>query len=473
MRMNLKNDLVVKGLKAQSKQYYAMSDDKAERGFGVLVYPTGTKVFIYRYMVDNEQRMYMLGQYGVVSLADAREDYKAKQLQVRALRKNSKDGADPALEKRMAAETRKAAELARKSELTFDELAKEYIENNITGHVVDRSEYDIKRVLLAVGKKDKPTDVDDFKEWRNRKASSITHEEAATLLKNVTKRSAASARNIVKAVRPMFVYAVARGITQTNPFEMGKVKTFLPKAAKAELKPTVKDRVLTQEEIKTVWQALSSSNIVAASKESRTALKLMLLTGQRPTEVLGMDSAEISDQWWTLPKERTKARLDKNRRDHAVYLVPEALSLIGSRKGKLFVYVPPPRSNKPGQKKPAKPVTTENKNPITVGSISLMIRRNNYFGLAPWGAHDLRRTVRTYLADMDGVSANAAEALLNHAQEGVKRNYDHHNYKRQIQNALTLWRDKLMKIIDGPLVPEQPDNVISVDFGKQRANDKG
>lgn len=51
------------------------------------------------------------------------------------------------------------------------------------------------------------------------------------------------------------------------------------------------------------------------------------------------------------------------------------------------------------------------------------------------------------------VSASAAEAILNHAREGTKKNYDHHRYERQIETALTLRRDKLVEIIAGALVP--------------------
>lgn len=66
------------------------------------------------------------------------------------------------------------------------------------------------------------------------------------------------------------------------------------------------------------------------------------------------------------------------------------------------------------------------------------------------------------MPDIDGISASAAEAILNHAMEGTKRNYDHHRYQRQIETALTLWRDKLVEIIGGPLVPGLPDNVIPI-----------
>ena len=63
------------------------------------------------------------------------------------------------------------------------------------------------------------------------------------------------------------------------------------------------------------------------------------------------------------------------------------------------------------------------------------------------------------MSDIDGITTNAAEAILNRAKEGTKKIYDHHKYQRQIENALTLWRDKLVEIIGEPLVPATSDNV--------------
>jgi hypothetical protein len=128
-------------------------------------------------------------------------------------------------------------------------------------------------------------------------------------------------------------------------------------------------------------------------------------------------------------------------------MVPEVLSILGTKTG---LYFQSPKKVVP----PAKP------EPIAINAIGHMLRANNYFGLAPWGANDLRRTCRTFMSDIDGITANAAEAILNHAKEGVEKNYNHHDYQRQIEKGLTLWRDKLVEIVGEPLVPALPDNVF-------------
>lgn len=67
---------------------------------------------------------------------------------------------------------------------------------------------------------------------------------------------------------------------------------------------------------------------------------------------MGLHSKEISGNWWTLPKERTKARLDKNRADHTVFLVPEALELIGTKTGFIFESRVKSRDGSPPEAKP-------------------------------------------------------------------------------------------------------------------------
>lgn len=440
-------DSIIRNLLPRVKTYDCMADK--EPGFGIRIHPTGTTTFFYQYKIDGQRRFLSLGNYlntskkaSEVSLKNAREDYHAELAKVKALRRGSKDGVDPVLQKKLKGEIRSLEEEARRKEYTFDQLAKEYIENNVAGQLTDKSVYDIKRVLLGADKVDA---LDDFKSWRSRKASSITTEDVAQLLKSVSSRSPASARNIIKTARPMFSYALPRGMVKTNPFVLSGIKSFLSKPVQSKLEPTIKDRTLSEEEIKHLWKSLSTGK---GSTKSKNALRIMLLTAQRPSEVLGLNSTEIKGNWWTLPKARTKARLDKNRTDHPVFLVPEALRIIGTKSG---YYFESPLKNEPPLEK----------QPIAINALGHMIRANNYFGLSPWGAHDLRRTCRTFMSDIDGITTKAAEAILNHAKEGTKKNYDHHKYQRQIKNGLTLWRDKLLEIIGEPLVPATSDNVIA------------
>jgi len=434
------NDANIRNLQPADKVYDCLAEK--EPGFGIRIHPRGTMNFFFLYKLNGQKKFFSLGNYPATSLKIARELYQSESAKVKALRRGSADGSDPVAEKKRKGEIRIQQAADEKKEYTFDQLAKEYIKENVEGQLADKSVYDIKRVLIGAEKKGS---LDDFKAWRFQKASSITTEDVSKLLKTVAARSAASAMNIIKTCRPMYVYAVARGIAASNPFVLSTVKTFLSKPVQSKLKPSIKDRTLTAEEIKHIWAAIPAG---VGSVEAKNALRIILLTGQRPSEVLGLNAAEIKDSWWTLPKARTKARLDKNRKDHTVFLVPEALRILGTKSGLYF-------------ESPKKAVPPAKQEPIAINAIGHMLRSNNYFGLAPWGAHDLRRTCRTFMSDIDGITANAAEAILNHAKVGVEKNYNHHDYQRQIEKGLTLWRDKLVEIVGGPLVPAQSDNVIT------------
>ena len=284
-------DIMIRKLKPEAAKFNRSEGN----GFTVKVLPSGTKTWLYVYHLDGKRREVNLGNYPEVSLESARSRFEEARNKV-------KDGVDLIAEKAEAVE-------AIKRELTFDQLASEYLANNVDGQLVDYSAYGIRRILLTSGK---PGGVDDFKEWRSRKVATITTEEAAKLLKSVSDRSAAAARNIIRAARPMFAYALARGMIPTNPFILGSVKSFLSKPVQIRLEPTVRSRTFSEDEIRHFWKEIARCN---GSVETKNALRLMLLTGQRPSEVLGLHSDEITGNWWTLPKERTKARLDKNRTD--------------------------------------------------------------------------------------------------------------------------------------------------------------
>ena len=84
-----------------------------------------------------------------------------------------------------------------------------------------------------------------------------------------------------------------------------------------------KTRYLKDDEIVKFWNGLNDSLI---APPIINALKLILLTGQRPSEICGIHSDEINNRWWTIPGERTK-----NGSDHSVYLSDLALETIGPK----------------------------------------------------------------------------------------------------------------------------------------------
>jgi integrase len=127
--------------------------------------------------------------------------------------------------------------------------------------------------------------------WGNLKAADIKKRDVALLLEKIVERgSPIMANNTFAVVRKMFNFAVERDILEHTP--CFKVK---PPAPKVE-----RNRALSEPEIRTFWANLDGC---AMSDGIRSALKLILVTAQRPGEVIGMHTRELDlvDGWWTIP----------------------------------------------------------------------------------------------------------------------------------------------------------------------------
>ena len=82
--------------------------------------------------------------------------------------------------------------------------------------------------------------------------------------------------------------------------------------------------------------------------------------------------------------------------------------------------------------------------------------------VAPWRAHDLRRTMRTGLSSL-GTLVFIAELVIGHTQSGVHAVYDLHRYDAEKRAALEAWEARLLSIVapeSGPEPALPPDNVV-------------
>ena len=61
--------------------------------------------------------------------------------------------------------------------------------------------------------------------------------------------------------------------------------------------------------------------------------------------------------------------------------------------------------------------------------------------------HDLRRTLRTGLAEL-GIPFEVAERVLNHAMPGLEAVYNRHNYLGEKRRALALWAEHVLAIAE-------------------------
>lgn len=198
---------------------------------------------------------------------------------------------------------------------------------------------------------------------------------------------------------------------------------------------TPRERVLSESEIRTLWKALPIA--LAKTETVQRAIKLALVTGQRIGEITGMARAEIDIErkLWSLPGARTK-----NGHPHhvplsglALDIVREALADLDDGADHLF----PALSGGPID-------------PHVVGRA--ITRGRKRFDMAPWSAHDLRRSCLDGMARL-GVAPHVIAHVANHrslTKGGVTfAHYVHHTFEKEKRQALDLWADRLAAIVSG------------------------
>jgi len=384
-------DLTIRKL-ASKMQRYEILDDK---GLYIRVTPSGKKSWIFRYPFDGTYRRMTLGQYPGISLAEAREKHGKAMMGIQ-------QGVDPGAELQ-------AIKAKRKATPTFNDLLDEFWEMEL-------------RVSPSGKERRRLVNKDTMPVWAKRKVADITRRDAVILLDRVRKRAPITANRLQGVLARMFNFASERGIIDYSPLTGLRRK-----------KEKARTRVLTDAEIKLLWQALDLENIdMDIYRVTKLALKMILLTGQRPGEVSGMAWAELSeDGFWNIPPSRMK-----NSEPQRVPLCPMALDVIEQARPYSsdcdFVFQ---SSHKPGQA-------------VTRPALTKAVSRHwSEMGIEEkFTPHDLRRTLRTRLAEM-GVNDMIAERVLGHKLQGMMAVYNRHGYDTEKRQALLKWENRLLEIV--------------------------
>ena len=436
MKVTTFTDTMIKKLKPTDKKYTRGEGN----GFNIRVWPSGVKTWLYLYSFSDTRKEFNLGSYPDVSLETARDKFEIA-------KKKVKNGIDPIAELDEQIENRRNA-------LTINKLITEYI--NKHAKPSKKSWRDDERILNK----------DALAVWGKRKAADIKKRDVVLLLESIIERgSPGSANNNFKIIRKMFRFAVQRDILEHSPCDGVVMPAPLNRG----------NRVLSETEIKTLWSNLETCH---ASSEVKRIIRLILVTGQRPGEVIGMHTQEIDGKWWTIPAERSK-----NKKAHRVFLTDTALQLIGplkvtdSKTGKevdkgfVFLCTRPKKkllieeNDQPRLPKPmwrqatAKAVNRNLAFPVLLNGKPVFDMEGkplteNKLGVADFTPHDLRRTAATFMSQI-GFMDEIIDAVLNHSKQGIIRTYNLNRYDKEKQQALEAWERKMLSIIT-----EKESNVI-------------
>ena len=273
------------------------------------------------------------------------------------------------------------------------------------------------------------------KAWGIRPAAEIEPIEISTHIRHIAKRTPAEARNRFGHLNRMYSWSIGTGGfgISTNPCAMLKPSDLI-----GEKK--TRDRILADEELRSVWAAC----LGLLGYPYGQLFRFMLLTGQRESECAGASWPEIDFEkaLWTIPAARMKSD-----RAHLVPLAPDALALLRSlpRFTGDFIF-----STTAGEK-------------AVNGFSKSKARLDKLSGVSGWVLHDIRRTMRSHLSALP-IEDRVREQMIAHAQPGLHKVYDLYNYLQEKRIGFELWEARLR----GILAPKPPADVADLEAARAR-----
>ena len=398
--------------------------DAALPGLYLLVQPSGSKSWAYRYRHDGRTRKKTLGSFPMVNLGEARK-------RARAAISKIGEGHDPALK------------APKREEKTVEALCRDFTAIYAMNHTRERTWRETARILGLEPDPDNgglrltKNKGEVLSKWKGRPIQSITGTDVIDLLDGIFARGAPIAANrTLSAVRKLFAWAVSRKLLAVSPAA----------GIRAPAKERARQRVLRPEELRAVWRAAERLGSPAGD-----AYKLLILTGQRKSQVTlaRLEHFDLKEGLWTIPAEQEGS---KNDTPHILPLtvgIEAIVKACSHRRGYLF-------STTLG----TKPLTLGAKLKKQIDALALEEMRKETIErgddpaevkLEPWTNHDLRRTMRS------GISALAVpegdlvrELVIGHVRPGVSGIYDTHRYLPEKRIALELWAAKVRDIVMPP-----------------------
>lgn len=345
-----------------------------------------------------------IGDLRDIGLADARKT--ADAWRVRIIR----DGWNPTAERKEKREAAFRNMRAKHGGLsTMKALLAEYYDRSTVGKA-KRSAQDARRGIGRVFASLVERPLDGLT-WRDFQAAAETYPAPH------------QASAAVRYLRPVLRWC-ARAISPDKlpPGASERLET-VARLLKPPAKPTMRDRALTDDELKALLPLLWTS-----TREQYRVILFALLTGTRKNEAAGARWGEVNLERaeWTIPSARMKGK-----RAHLVPLSREAVDLLHRL-----------RSDE------AEPDPETLVFPTRYGNAASNWNEavedlQDASGTTAWSIHDTRRTLATWLARR-GVQPHIREACLGHVVgTKLERTYNLYDYAAEKRAALTAWGEHL------------------------------
>jgi integrase len=423
-------------------------------GLYFVIQPTGKKSWAVRYRIDgydkNGQpakvtRKFTLGNYL------AGDDVKLAGEELKRIRREAADildrvrrGEDPGAEKQIA-------KRAPADDVTRD-LFRSVVERYLKEYASKRRNFPEKARLLGMRRDGEAWAVIEGRAvslWGQKRAQDITRRDVREHLEALAESAPIGANRTFSELRKFFNWAAGKDIVTASPL--------------AGLQPpseenASRNRVLirrseipgsTDDELRWLWQAAANYNRPeegegkgGIGRKHRgpfgPMVQMLILTGQRRTEVAAMEWREVDleARTWTIPASRAK-----NGQAHLVPLSDAAVAVLESLpriKGHGYVF------------------TTDGENPVSGFSrmknrIVALMKESAGKEIPDWTLHDIRRTVAAGMQRL-GVRMEVTEKVLNHVSGsfgGIAGVYQVHDFAEEKRTALEAWARFVTDLVEG------------------------
>jgi integrase len=191
-------------------------------------------------------------------------------------------------------------------------------------------------------------------------------------------------------------------------------------------KEAPRERPLKDHELVAVWNALGTDAF-------SDILRLLILTGQRVSEIAGLMHSEIDVEKRLIVFDKNRI---KNRQPHKLPLPDMAWNILEKR-----------------ERKPGKDYVFGRCNSPFSGWAKEKAKLDGKLELPKWRIHDIRHSWSTNANDHELCAPWIVESVLNHAKAGVAGIYNNAEYMRQKLAALEAYSDWFSKLLgEGQMV---------------------
>jgi integrase len=410
---------------------------KAGAGLYIEARSTGnTKSWLYRPYLNGKQIKITLGSYPSMSLAKAREVH-AEAVEL------IQQGIDPR-------HVRKTEKQTNAQMPTFSELWTNWLEfRSRTKPMGPRTLIDYSGTYRRHLEK----------HFGRVRVCDISRSFIYEQLSQIRHSSAEDVRKGLIILNMTLDHASLQGLIDINPARLLKPAMF------GASMPKPRQRWLPEDELHMFWQSLDLAMTGGGSVETggrgiassvvlslsvANALRLIMLTGVRRSEAVGMRWDQINGDRWTIPE-------TKNGKSHIVTLHPMAMAILTKQRilsEGAFVFE---STSNPGL-------------PITGDAMTRALERvrlKHCAELERFSPHDLRRSVATGCAEYLDAPERLIELLLNHVpRDRLVRTYQVGQRAEKLRDLFLRWGDFIEHHVAKR--EESPaDNVIQVRFGQK------